>query len=363
MSIEYRLLPLKERRPKPSDENKLGFSLYYGDHMFTMPWTRKEGWGEACICGMEDFHISPAAFVLHYAQSVFEGLKAYRTHGGGVNLFRPRENMKRLNRSARRLTLPEVDEAFLLKGIEKLLEIDQEWILSATGTSLYIRPTLVAAEPFLGLRPTNEVRLFVITSPVGSFYQTGFKPVSIMVNEKYSRASRGGLGDVKASANYSAAMLAEEEAHNSGHAQVLWLDSQEKRWVEEVGSMNIFFKIRGTVITPALGGTILPGITRDSILQLLKSWDIPHEERPIALQEVLTAQQAGTLEEVFGSGTVAVISSVKNLNYQAKDYPIAEAKDGSIAARLLKELTDIQYGRTPDPLWMGSCYTSLNPSV
>ena len=364
MHIDIQLKSPEERREKPRDESQLGFGRIYSDHMFIMRWTEKEGWHNARICPMEDLHLSAASLVLHYAQAAFEGLKAYYTSSGGVNLFRPQENMKRLNRSASRVTLPQVDEAFLLQAIEQLLTVDKDWIPRSEGASLYIRPTLIAVEPYIGLKSTSEALLFVITSPVGAYYPEGFNPLRIIVNKCYSRACRGGLGEVKAAANYASGLLAEKEAQASGYTQVLWLDAHEKRWVEEVGSMNIFFKLNRKVVTPALNGTILPGITRDSVLKLLKSWNIDCEERPVAIKEVLEAQHAGTLEEVFGSGTAAVISPVGTLHYQNKDYLISEGKSGSLATRLFEELTYIQYGRKSDSFgWVHAVAASNQESA
>ena len=276
-----------QRRPKPTDENSLGFGKIYSDHMFTMRWTSDGGWGEPTIRPFANLELSPASLVLHYGQTIFEGLKAYRNQKGTVNLFRAADNGARFNRSAVRLDLPEVDPAIFIGAIEALLELDHEWIPRSHGTSLYVRPTMVATEPYIGLKSTHEALFFIITGPVGAYYPEGFNPVKITVSDQYSRAGPGGLGSAKTAANYAASLKAEKEALARGFTQVLWLDAAERRFIEEVGSMNILFKIGGTVVTPPVGETILAGITKDSALKLLGQWGVPVEERPITIEEVL----------------------------------------------------------------------------
>ncbi len=316
-------VPPGERRPKPTDESKLGFGKIYSDHMFTARWTPEEGWHACTVKAYGSLDLQPAALVLHYGQTIFEGLKAYRNPHGTVNLFRPDKNLERFNRSAARLDLPQVPEDIFMGAIEALLEQDHEWIPYTHGTSLYVRPTMIATEPYIGLKSAAEVLFFIITGPVGAYYPEGFNPVRITVCEKYSRAGPGGLGSVKTAANYAASLLAEKEAIQAGYTQVLWLDAAERRYVEEVGSMNILFKISGKVISPPPGETILAGITRDSALQLLRSWGVPVEERRLTIDDVLAAHADGTLEEVFGAGTAAVISPVGTLEHKGKTYEVA----------------------------------------
>ncbi|MBT6277888.1 MAG: branched-chain amino acid aminotransferase [Chromatiales bacterium] len=337
------------RRPKPTDESSLGFGKLYSDHMFTMRWTPDSGWVAPTIGAFENLSLSPAALVLHYGQTVFEGLKAYRNPEGSVNLFRPENNAARFAQSADRLDLPPVPTDLFVDACRALIEIDHEWIPQTHGTSLYIRPTLVATEPYIGLKSASEVLFFIITGPVGAYYPEGFNPVKIKVAEGYSRAGPGGLGAVKTAANYAASLRAEKEALNAGFTQVLWLDAAERRYIEEVGSMNILFKIDGKVITPPSGDTILPGITKDSVLALLRTWGVPVEEHRLTIDDVLEAHGNGKLEEVFGAGTAAVISPVGQLSYQDKTYSIGNGEAGSTALKLFDELIGIQYGQRPDP--------------
>ena len=266
-----------------------------------------------------------------------------------MNLFRAADNAARFNSSAVRLDLPEVDPDVFVGAIEALLELDHEWIPRSHGTSLYVRPTMIATEPYIGLKSTHEALFYIITGPVGAYYPEGFNPVKITVAEQYSRAGPGGLGAAKTAANYAASLKAEKEALGRGFTQVLWLDAAEHRYIEEVGSMNILFKIGGTVITPPAGDTILAGITKDSVLKLLGSWDIPVAEERLTIEDVLGAQENGTLEEVFGAGTAAVISPVGALEYRGHTHHIANGGTGPLAERLFDELIAIQYGARPDP--------------
>ncbi|HKI98492.1 MAG TPA: branched-chain amino acid aminotransferase [bacterium] len=349
MEFKIQPVPATERRPKPTDENKLGFGKIYSDHMFTATWSPNGGWAQGTVKKYGALDLAPAALVLHYGQTIFEGLKAYRNQHGTINLFRPLKNLERFNRSAARLDLPQVPEELFMGAIEALLELDHEWIPHSHGTSLYIRPTMIGAEPYIGLKSASEVLLFFITGPVGAYYPEGFNPVKITVCEAYSRAGPGGLGSAKTAANYAASLLAEKEAIKRGFTQVLWLDAAERKYVEEVGSMNILFKIKGKVVSPPPGETILAGITRDSALQLLRSWDVPVEEYRITIDEVLQAHADGTLEEVFGAGTAAVISPVGLLEYKGHNYEVADGQTGPVARKLFDELMGIQYGLRPDP--------------
>ena len=338
----------EQRRPKPTHENALGFGKIYSDHMFMMRWTFDGGWGEPTVTPFANLELSPASLVLHYGQTIFEGLKAYRNQKGTVNLFRAADNAERFNRSAVRLDLPEVDPAIFIGAIETLLELDHEWIPRSHGTSLYVRPTMVATEPYIGLKSTHEALFFIITGPVGAYYPEGFNPVKITVSDQYSRAGPGGLGSAKTAANYAASLKAEKEALARGFTQVLWLDAAERRFIEEVGSMNILFKIGGAVVTPPDGETILAGLTKDSVLNLLRQWGVPVEERPITIEEVLDAHTDGSLEEVFGAGTAAVISPVGSLDYRGRTLHVANGGTGPFAERLFDELMGIQYGTRPD---------------
>ena len=349
--MDFRIDPAApgQRRPKPTDEGALGFGKIYSDHMFTMRWTSDGGWERGHVKAFENLDLSPASLVLHYGQTIFEGLKAYRNGRGTVNLFRAEDNAARFAASAARLDLPEVDPAVFVGAIEALLELDHDWIPRSHGTSLYVRPTMIAVEPYIGLKSTHEALFFVITGPVGAYYPEGFNPVKITVCEKYSRAGPSGLGAAKTAANYAASLKAEKEAIARGFTQVLWLDAAERRFIEEVGSMNILFRIGGTVVTPPPSDTILAGITKDSALRLLRSWDVPVEERRLTIEEVLGAQRDGTLEEVFGAGTAAVISPVGALEYQGRTHHIANGGAGALAERLFDELIGIQYGARPDP--------------
>ena len=349
MDFRIEPAPPEQRRPKPADESSLGFGRLYSDHMFTMRWTSDGGWSDPTVKPFADLVMSPAALVLHYGQTIFEGLKAYRNRKGTVNLFRMADNAARFNRSAVRLDLPEVDPAVFAGAIEALLELDHDWIPRSHGTSLYVRPTMIATEPYIGLKSTHEALFFIITGPVGAYYPEGFNPVKITVSDRYSRAGPGGLGSAKTAANYAASLKAEKEALGRGFTQVLWLDAAERRYIEEVGSMNIMFKIAGTVVTPPVGDTILAGITKDSVLKLLGHWDIPAEQRSITIDEVLAAHEDGSLEEVFGAGTAAVISPVGSLEYKGRTHHVANGGTGPLAERLFEELMGIQYGARPDP--------------
>jgi branched-chain amino acid aminotransferase len=341
-------------KPLPDDAT-LGFGRLFTDHMFNMDYSIENGWHNPRIEPYGMFALDPATMVLHYGQAVFEGLKAFRTESGAVRLFRPRDNFRRFNRSCRALCIPETDETFLLNALKKLLELDEKWVPSAPGTSLYIRPTVIATDPFLGVRASHTYRLFIILSPVGAYYPEGFNPIKIWVTRDHVRAVRGGLGEAKAAANYAASLFAGEEAHRSGYTQVLWLDGVEQKYIEEVGSMNIFFVINDEVISPMLNGSILPGITRDSVIALAKSWGLRVAERKISIDEVIAAHGDGTLQEIFGSGTAAVISPVGEIRYGDHTHTIGGGNVGPLANRLFKAITDIQYGRSADPFgWVES---------
>lgn len=335
-------------KPKP-DTGNLSFGKFFTDHMFTMDYTVDEGWSDARITPYEPITLDPSAIVFHYGQTVFEGLKAYVTTDGSVNLFRPEKNFARLNHSNDRLCIPHIDEEFALEALKKLLDIEKEWIPAAEGTSLYIRPFIIATEPYLGVAPSKRYRFMIILSPVGAYYAEGINPVKIAVEDKYVRAVFGGTGEAKTAGNYAASLIAQEMVSNEGFAQVLWLDGVEKKHIEEVGSMNVFFKINGEIITPALNGSILPGVTRDSVIALLKHWGLTVTERQISINEINEAHKSGTLEEAFGTGTAAVISPMGQLTWEGKDLIINNSQTGEIATKLYETMTGIQYGKLEDP--------------
>jgi branched-chain amino acid aminotransferase len=341
---------LKKRtklKPKP-DQTQLGFGTHFTDYMLNMDYSSEQGWHAIRIEPYGNFSLDPATMVLHYGQGIFEGLKAYRREDGGIQLFRPGDNFERFNHSARKLCMPEIDKAQVMAALKQLLRLESDWVPRVPGTSLYIRPAMIATDPFLGVRASYTYRFFIILSPVGAYYPEGFNPVKIMVTRDHVRAVRGGVGDTKTMGNYAASLLAGEEAHHAGYTQVLWLDGVEQQYVEEVGSMNIFFVIDNQLITPALNGSILPGITRDSVLKLARQWHLPAVERRITIDEVMAAQEAGTLSEVFGSGTAAVISPVGQLKYEDRVIVVRKGRVGPMAQKFYDAITDIQYGRSAD---------------
>ncbi len=349
MSQQIKFEITKTPKQKP-DSNNLGFGQHFSDHMFLMDYTKGKGWHDPRIVPYAPLSIDPATMVLHYGQSIFEGLKAYKADDGRILLFRPQKNMERINLSNDRLCIPEVDEQFGVEAIKALVNLDKDWIPNAEGTSLYIRPFIFATDPYLGVRPSNTYLFIVILSPSGAYYPGGIEPVKIYVEDKYVRAVKGGTGFAKASANYAISLKGQDEAKKKGYIQVLWLDGVEKKYVEEVGSMNVFFKVKGEVITPALEGSILPGITRDSVIQLLKSWGIKVTERKVSIQELYAAYDAGEFEEAFGTGTAAVISPIGELNWEGKQITINNGKIGETSQKLYDTITGIQSGRIPDTM-------------
>ena len=348
MKIEIYSLPAWERKTKPNPSN-LGFGQHFTDHMFMMDYRQGEGWYNPRIVPYQTIQLDPAALILHYAQAIFEGLKAYHGVDGKIRLFRPDMNAQRLNASAERLCMPTIDPSFFIEAVKTLVKLEKDWVPQAEGASLYIRPTMIATEPALGVRPALEYLFFIITSPVGAYYKEGFNPVKIMVTDKYVRAVPGGVGHTKAAANYAASLKAAQEAQAQGYSQVLWLDAKERRFVEEVGTMNIFFHFKEALVTPPLSGSILPGVTRNSVIHLAREWGIETQERPITIDEVLEGLEKGELLEIFGTGTAAVISPVGLLHYKGKDYTINRGKTGPLGKRFFQEITGIQYGTRPDP--------------
>lgn len=353
MEIRIETPTAGQRKPIPTDPSKLGFGKIFTDRMLTARWDESQGWHDARIEPYAPLMLDPAAKVFHYAQEVFEGLKAYRWKGGRVALFRPAMNAARLNRSAARLALPQLPEQFFLEGIDRLVRFETDWIPDAEGTSLYIRPTLIAVESMLGVNPSTQCLFFVILSPVGAYYAAGFKPVRILVEDYYVRAVPGGTGGTKSGGNYAASLLAGKKAKERGFEQVLWLDAIQRRYVEEVGAMNIFFVDDGTLITPPLTDSFLAGITRDSVLELSASLGIPTEERPVEIADLIAGVSSGRVSEAFGTGTAAVVSPVGVLGYKDEVVTVGSGGVGPVTQRMYDTLTGIQYGLLPDSFgWM-----------
>jgi branched-chain amino acid aminotransferase len=344
MEIKTELTKNKKSKPDPG---ALGFGIHFTDHMLVAEYN-DGGWRDAKIIPFGEIPISPAAIGIHYGQAVFEGLKCYMSNGK-PRLFRPDQNFARLNSSLDRLCMPRIDEKFALKALIELIKTEREWIPDRPGQSLYIRPFAFATEPCLGVRPSQTYNFLIILSPSASYYKGGLAPVKIGVEDNYVRAVRGGVGFTKAAANYAVSLKAQESAKNSGCEQVLWLDGIERKYIEEVGSMNIFFKIAGEVVTPKLQGSILPGVTRDSVLKLCEYFKIPAAEKQISVDDLHAAAKNGTLEEAFGSGTAAVIAPVGELNYKNETFIINNNQIGPVAQKLYDEITGIQFGTKPDP--------------
>lgn len=335
-------------KPIPGPENPLAFGTIFTDHMFIMNYETGKGWYDPRIVPYGEISLEPSAMVFHYGQEMFEGLKAYKTEDGRTLLFRPDKNIERANRSNRRLCIPEISEEDFLQAVKAVVKMDEAWIPTKPGTSLYIRPFVIATDPFLGVRPSNTYLFMIILSPVGAYYPEGLNPVKIWIEDDYVRAVRGGIGEAKTGGNYVASMAAQVKAHEDGYSQVLWLDGVERKYIEEVGAMNIFFKINGTVVTPGLNGSILPGVTRDSAIQLCKHWGLPVEERKISIDELLEAAKDGTLEEAWGTGTAAVISPVGHLRFEDTVIQIKDGGIGEISQRLYDTVTGIQLGEVED---------------
>lgn len=347
MEIEINLADSEKR--KAPDFEKLSFGKIFTPHMFLMKYETDKGWHSPQIKPLSNIELHPAAMVLHYSQTVFEGLKAYYGIDGKIRLFRIWDHIARLNRSAERLCIPEIDPEFTFKAIKTLILIDKDWIPKKKGAALYVRPLIFATQANLGLKVSSEYLFVVILSPVGSYYKEGFSPVKIYVTTEYIRACPGGTGDVKTGGNYAASLKAQELAEKKGYTQVLWLDAKEKKYVEEVGSMNIFFYFENELVTPSLTGSILPGVTRDSVLKLAPKLGIPVKERRISIDEVIEGIENKTLKECFGTGTAAVISPVGEIYYKEKSHIINDRKIGEITKMLFDNITGIQYGEREDP--------------
>ena len=335
-------------KEKPQTNN-LGFGVHFTDHMFLMKWSKQDGWHDSKICPYHNFNLDPASMVFHYGQAIFEGLKAYRGEDNQLYLFRPSDNFERMNNSAMRMCMPRIPVDKIVKALKALVYLEKDWVPNVEGASLYIRPTMIAVDPVLGVSPSSTYYFFIILSPVGAYYAEGCNPTKIYVSEEYSRAVKGGVGDVKTSGNYAASLFMSEIAKKEGYTQVLWLDACEHKYVEEVGTSNIFFKIGDQLVTPPLEGSILGGLTRNSVITLAESWGIDVVERKISIDEVIDANKNGSLREVFGTGTAAVISPVGELLYKGENIIINNGETGEVSARLFSELQAIQNGLQEDP--------------
>lgn len=339
---------VSERKPK-YDEKSLGFGQYFTDHMFKMYYSADKGWYGAEIVPYGPVTLSPATTVFHYGAEIFEGLKAYRTPTGEVQLFRPRDNFARMNSSADRMQLPALNEDDALEALLELVRLERDWVPSQPGTSLYIRPFMIGTDDNLGVHTIKTAMFMIILSPVGSYYKEGINPVKIMIEKDDVRAVRGGTGYVKCGGNYAASNRAGAKAEAEGFSQVLWLDGVERRYIEEVGSMNVMFKINGVIVTPKLTGSVLPGITRRSCITVLRDKGFKVEERLLSLDELLSSAESGALEEAFGCGTAAVVSPIGLLRYDGVDHTVGDGGIGPVTRMLYDELTGIQWGTRPDP--------------
>lgn len=343
-----------EKSKEVNIPENLVFGKNFTTHYFEMDYDANNGgWQNPTIKKFTDFSISPAALVFHYGQAIFEGLKAYKHADGRIALFRPDENFKRMNRSAKRLCMPEVDIDLAITALKELVELEKDWIPTKEGHSLYIRPVMIATDPYIGVKAGDQYKLMIMLSPVGPYYPSGFKPVPILATDKYVRAVRKGIGDCKTAGNYAASLLAQREAIEEGYSQVLWLDAIEQKYIEEVGTMNIFMQFKDEIATPNLTGSILPGVTRMSVIDILKDWGYNMNERMISIEEVVEANNNGNLVEIFGTGTAAIISSVGKLKYNDHIMQFSDEHAGELGTKLYEEILGIQYGIKEDKFgWM-----------
>lgn len=354
MNTDIRVTRVAEadRKPLPDIAN-LEFGKQTTDHMFRVSFTVAGGWGEPEVVPYAPLALDPSALVLHYNQQVFEGLKAFRQPDGSVSLFRPDRYAARFLKSAARMAMPPVAVDAFVAAVRALVAVDDRWVPDAQGTSLYIRPTMIATEPGLGVRASNEYLFYVIACPVGAYYREGARPTRIAVEESSARAAAGGAGEAKTSGNYAPTLLATQQATKDGFSQVLWLDAQEHRFIEEVGTSNIFLRFGDELVTPPLGGTILPGVTRECVLHLAKAWGIPATERKVSIHEVIDGCASGQLKEAFATGTAAVVSPIGELSYRKESARVDDGEPGEMARRFYAAITDIQYGREAGPEgWM-----------
>ncbi|UCE09196.1 MAG: branched-chain amino acid aminotransferase [Candidatus Thorarchaeota archaeon] len=346
MKLKVELVPPESRKERPEDPLSLEFGSVFTDHMFAMFYADNE-WKNPRIGPYSNLSLDPAALCLHYGQGIFEGLKSYR-RGERVFLFRPRKNLERLNASAIRMVMPQIDIDFALEALIELLRVERDWIPELKGSSLYVRPTMIATEPKLGVRASHTYLYYVILSPVGPYFKEGFSPVKIMVSEKYVRAADGGVGQAKTIGNYAASLLGGKEAMERGYSQVMWLDSHERKYIEEAGTMNIFVLFDDELATPPLSGTILPGITRESAMQIAQDWGYSLNERPIAIDEVIDGIKSGKVKEIFGTGTAAIIAPIGELYFREKPHIVGDGTIGALSQRMFDELTGIQSGERED---------------
>lgn len=347
---EIKITLTKEPKEKPAKGQALGFGKIFTDHMFIMNYDEGQGWHDPRIVPYGPFELSPASMCLHYGQEVFEGLKAYKTKEGKTLLFRPDKNMARLNVSNERLCIPAIDEEFCVEAMKTLVKVEEDWIPTEEGTSLYLRPFIFATDPFIGVHPAHHLIFAIICSPVGAYYPEGLNPVKIYVEQKYVRAVRGGMGFTKTAGNYAASLKSQDESEKLGYTQVLWLDGVHRKYIEEVGTMNVFFIIDNKIVTPSLQGSILSGITRMSSIELLRSWGYEVEERALSIDEVAEAYDNGKLQEAFGTGTAAVISPIGELRWGDKVMTINNGEIGTITQKLYDNLTGIQWGNVEDTM-------------
>ena len=346
--MEIKITKTTAPKQKPAPGQPLGFGRIFTDHMFVMNYTEGKGWHDARIVPYQNLSLAPSAMVFHYGQEMFEGLKAYKGEDGSVYLFRPDMNAKRTNNTNERLVIPQLPVEDFVEAVRAVVDIDRDWVPTDPGTSLYIRPFIIATDEFLGVAPSKTYLFIIILSPSGAYYESGLEPVGIWIEDEYVRAVKGGMGFAKTGGNYAASLIAQVKAHDDGYSQVLWLDGVERKYIEEVGSMNIMFKIAGKVVTPMLNGSILPGITRDSILTVCRDWGYEVEERRISVDELVAAAKDGTLEEVWGTGTAAVVSPVNKLRYEDDVMLIGDGGIGELTQKLYDELTGIQWGKLED---------------
>lgn len=346
-TIKIEKSPVEKCKSKITDHSQLGFGKYFSDHMFLMDYF-DGAWHNPRIEPYHSFIFDPATLCLHYGQGIFEGLKAYRNENQ-IYLFRPELNLQRMNESAKRMMMPTFNVELVLSALKQLCQLEEDWIPDSHGTALYLRPTMIATEVCLGVKPSLKYLLYIIASPVGAYYAHGYQPIKLMVSDKYVRAAPGGAGSAKTMGNYASSMLATHEAHQTGFNQVLWLDAIHRKYIEEVGVMNFFALINDELVTPQLTGTILPGVTRDSTIKLAKSWGVNVSERQLSIDELTSGIESGAVKEIFGTGTAAVISPVSHIHYKDKTYQVQDASIGSMTSRIFDELTSIQLGKKADP--------------
>ena len=345
--MEIKIIKSEKKSVMP-EESALGFGKVFSDHMFVMDWEAEKGWYDARIIPFSNISIHPASTVLHYGSEIFEGLKAYRAENGDIQLFRPIENIRRMNNSALRMCLPTIPEDDMLKAITTFVEVEKDFVPYSFGTSLYLRPFMFGNDESLGVHTVARATFMIIASPSGSYYKEGINPVKIMIESEDVRAVKGGTGEAKCGGNYAASNRAGDKAAKKGYSQVLWLDGVHRKYIEEVGAMNVMFKIDGEIVTPALTGSILPGITRKSCIEVLKSQGYKVSERLLSVDELISACKEGRLEEAWGTGTAAVVSPIGRLMYEGVEYDVNGGKIGAVTQKLYDTLTGIQWGKIND---------------